>query len=47
MSKTLALTPVDVLDVLDERASLLADLARTDQTDPGAVDAAHRERVVE
>ncbi|MFD1634807.1 ATPase, T2SS/T4P/T4SS family [Haloplanus ruber] len=37
----------DVLDVLDDRASLLADLARTDRTDPAAVDAAHRERVGE
>jgi flagellar protein FlaI len=37
----------DVLDRLDERAALLTDLATTERTDPDAVDAAHRERVME
>jgi flagellar protein FlaI len=37
----------DVLDVLDERATLLDGLAETERTDPAAVDRAHRERVFE
>ncbi|GAB3319319.1 type II secretion protein [Haloplanus rallus] len=37
----------DVLGVIDERASLLANLAGTERTDPAAVDAVHRERVAE
>ncbi|GAB6862310.1 ATPase, T2SS/T4P/T4SS family [Haloplanus litoreus] len=37
----------DVLDRLDDRATLLTDLATTDRIDPDAVDAAHRDRVME
>jgi flagellar protein FlaI len=37
----------DVLDELDERESLLADLAATERTSPAEVDGIHRERVTE
>ncbi|WP_251329919.1 ATPase, T2SS/T4P/T4SS family [Haloplanus pelagicus] len=37
----------DVLDLLDGRSALLADLAETDRTDPEAVETARRERVAE
>jgi len=37
----------DVLAALDERESLLIDLATTERTTPDEVDAAHRRRVVE
>jgi type IV secretory pathway ATPase VirB11/archaellum biosynthesis ATPase len=37
----------DVLDELDEREALLADLAATERTSPSEVDAVHRERAAE
>ena len=37
----------DVLTALDERERLLSDLAETERTDAGEVDAAHRRRVAE
>jgi type IV secretory pathway ATPase VirB11/archaellum biosynthesis ATPase len=37
----------DVLTELDERETLLADLAATERTAPGEVDAIHRQRVAE